>query len=542
VTPTPDLTPDTLRPQPARGYAALLSGGTQRLRAQHLDALCDALAAGPDAPLVVRLGPYVPGARLAEALPDAMERSLDALRAPGSLYEDRGAEALRSLGSWIFRARTVRRPGLVIVIDDLDRWLDARGRGGDDPAGWFAPIVRAVSERAVSVLGACRAGTAAGTPAVPSSLSALFDRVISLGGPPTVTRDPSSLPATLAGRTFSRPGLVDALHGWLDLPPAAPDTDADDVLVVFSSPLAAPRLSAPDEPLEWARPALVSLPPPRPSPSLAPAPEAPAAQPLSAEALRDAPATLAAQVSLGVALRRLLHLRLDDPDTVRAAFAEDVLPLPRTLDRARRGAAALGAPTPLVLDRARSTLARFELAFAASREAVLAPLPGLAALTARLARTAESSDARGTAVVLLTGWRADLHDHLHDTLRGVGPFRVTASGLAAVDDGLAAQAAAEEDPGVRRVRHGALEAWRVTAYADALRAPGVSLDAGAEAAAGALADALRVVAGGLSGRTAVLLVADAGTSEVIDEAGARGVGDGSAFASVVPWTLCILEG
>jgi hypothetical protein len=446
VTPTPDLTPDTLRPQPARGYAALVSGGTQRLRAQHLDALCDALTAGPDAPLVVRLGPFTPGARLAEALPDAMERSLDALRAPGSLYEDRGAEALRSLGSWIFRARTVRRPGLVIAIDDLDRWLDARGRGGDDPAGWFAPIVRAVSERAVSVLGACRAGTAAGTPALPASLSALFDRVISLGGPPTVTRDPSSLPATLAGRTFSRPGLVDALHGWLDLPPAAPDTEADDVLVVFSSPLAAPRLSAPDEPLEWARPALVSL-PPRPSPSLAPAPEAPAAQPLSAEALRDAPATLAAQVSLGVALRRLLHLRLDDPDTVRAAFAEDVLPLPRTLDRARRGAAALGAPTPLVLDRARSTLARFELAFAASREAVLAPLPGLSALTARLARTAESSDARGTAVVLLTGWRADLHEHLHDTLRGVGPFRVTASGLAAVDDGLAAQAAAEEDAG-----------------------------------------------------------------------------------------------
>jgi hypothetical protein len=40
----------------------------------------------------------------------------------------------------------------------------------------------------------------------------------------------------------------------------------------------------------------------------------------------------------------------------------------------------------------------------------------------------------------------------------------------------------------------------------------------------------------------VLLVADAGTSEVVDEAGARGVGDGSAFASVVPWTLCILEG
>jgi len=523
----------------------LLSGGTAAARTAHLDALCDALAATPDAPLVVRLGPYRTGTRIAEALPDAVERALDALRAPGPLYEDRGVEALRALGSWLFRARTVGRLGVVLAVDDLDRWVDARGRGGDDPAGWFAPCVGACTERAWSVIAACRAGTAAGTPGLAGSLSALFERVVVLGGPPTVTRDPSSLPATLAGRTFSRPALLDALQGWLELPPAAPETDPDDLLVVFSSPLAAPRFTAPEEPVAWARAALPSLPPP--PPAVDPGPDTPAA-PLSAEALRAAPATLAAQVALGMAVRRVQALRLEDPEALRTAFTEDLVTLPRILDRARRGAETLGAPTPLVIDRTRSALARFELAFAAAREATVAPLPGLEWLTTRLARCAETAEARATALVLLTGWRADLHEHLSTALQALDPVRVVEQGFARVDDALAAQAAAQvaeegdTGPSARRVRHGPWEAWRVTAYAHSLAPPGITLDEGAAAAMAPLTEALRTVASGLSGRTALLLVADAGTGEVYDEAGARGVGDGSAFATLVPWTLCVVGG
>ncbi len=543
---------EALHPTAARGRSVLLSGGTSAARAAQLDALCDALAARPEAPLVVRLGPYTPGARLAEALPDAVERALDRLRAPGTLYEDRGAEALRALGSWLFRARTVGRTGMVLVLDDLDRWLDARGRGGDDPSGWFAPCVGACTERSLSILAACRAGTAAGTPALPASLSALFDRVTVLGGPPTVTRDPSSLPAALAGRTFSRPALVEALQRWLDLPPAGPETDPDDMLVVFSSPLAAPRFASLDEPIEWTPAPLPTVPPSRPSlPPPPPVESAPgsATQPLSPEALRGAPGALAAQVSLGMALRRVLQLRLDTPAAIRAAFTEDIVPLPRTLDRARLGALALQAPAPLVLDRARSAMARFELAFAAAREATVRDLPSLEALRGRLARCAETTEARNTAIVLLTGWRADLHEHLHTVLLSLGQVRVIDQGDARVDDALAALAAAqvadesvEDGAMARRVQHGSWEAWRVTAYAHALVLPGLALDDGARAATGTLREALGTVAGSLSGRTAVLLVADAGTSEVLDEAGARGVGDGSAFATLVPWTLCLLEG
>ncbi len=67
-----------------------------------------------------------------------MEAALEARRAPGGLYEDRGDEVVRSLGGWLFRARSVGFSGLALFIDDLDGHLDARGRPDALPRRGFA--------------------------------------------------------------------------------------------------------------------------------------------------------------------------------------------------------------------------------------------------------------------------------------------------------------------------------------------------------------------------------------------------------------------
>ncbi|MBL8603163.1 MAG: hypothetical protein JNK72_14665 [Myxococcales bacterium] len=525
---------------PDRGRAVLVSGGTAAARGALVSATLDALGVSPRGPLCLRLGPPQPGARIAVALPDAVEAALERLRAPGMLYEDRGCEALAGLASWLFRARTVGRDGLVLVIDDLDRWLDGRGRR-DDPGGWFLPLLAACSQRAVSIVASARAGAASGAPAVAQHLAVLFDETLSLGGPPTVTRDPATLVAALAGRTFSLPALHDALEGWLDLPPAPEGSTRDDVLMVFSSPLAPPMLAAaeaaPTE-LEW---------PARPSPalSLRPPGEGPTEPPpLRAEDLLRAPALLADEVTLGLALRRLQRLPLDTPEAVLDTFFDTVSTLVETQDRVRDGAQRLGAPTPSLVGMGRSALVRFESQFALHREAVLGSLVSFASLQGELARLAERCGARATATVFLTGWRVDLAADLDEVLGKLGPVQVEARGRARVDDGLAAlavedfrAASGEASRRPRRVRHVSHEAQRLTAYAHGLTEAGVSLVEGAQRARAGLSEGLRAVLGGFAGPTAVLFVADAGTGEVLDLEGARSVGDGSAFASVVPWTM-----
>ncbi len=562
-----------LAPRGDRGSSALVAGSTRATRRALLDAAATHLEALASAtpPLVVRLGPRAPGARFADELGAAVETALQRLRAPGGLYDDRADEATRSLGPWLFRARAVGRVGIVLVVEELDGWLDARGarRSHGDPGRDLAALLDETARRSLSVLAGARAGEASGAPSLPGPLARRFGVVHVLGGASAVTRDPGTLVAALAGRTFSLSSLGSALEGWLDLPAAPPGQETDDTLIVFSSPLAPPVLESSE--VEWTRGAQ--------DPRVSEAPAAVSVPPrdIVADAKRW-PGALRAAVAVREAVRRARDLRgVTGVPGAERLFRDAVAHLPLSLEALAEGEAAVGAAPTGLARAAAGALARYHQAFgeayraAGHRWAAGGARPTmLCDLPPRLAALAGRVGARGTAFVVLTGLRWDLWGRFRERVLGslggltlveegthwaAPPGSVTAQrtlvarGPGALSEVLAGDGdGAWEVPGTlaealrpRREHFGSTEALRLDAYAAALALPGNSLGAAAEAVEEALPAVLRALCGGFAGRTAVLLAADVGASGPEDTGGAGGggrtIGGDSAFAVVVPYAL-----
>lgn len=517
-------------PSTERGASALLSGASASARRALIDRVVEGLQARrPDGPMVVRAPSRVTGQRLPEVLTDAVEGALVARRAPGGLYEDHGDEVLRTLGAWLFRARSVGCAGLVLVIDELDAWLDARG-GREELARWFGALLAQCGHRALSVLASVRAADAAGVPSLPQDLVARFDLRESLGGPTAVlARDPSTLVAALAGRTFSRSGLRAAIDAWLNVPA----DEGDDALLVFSSPLA-----------PTAVPALFTPPAP-PQPLEIKASTRIDERPTTSAELSRWSETLGASVELAGALRAARAHAAHDRESAEALFRTALVKIPRRAERLAAGVGLVGAERPRLLDAAKSVMDRFDVTVRAVASGLSADDPSLDALSALCAAHATSSGARTRATLSLTGLRADLGEtFLTRVLARLPGAKVAAQGLRWVPPTSPERARALADVIARtpwedavhpqREHDGPREFYRVTAYAKLLATGGRSLDDVAATVEDALEPALQSWRVGLAGPLALLVLSDGGMGPA-DARGERQLGDGSAFAQVLPW-------
>lgn len=524
MTATP--TPESLRPLPDRGAALLVVGGSRAERAQRLDELALGLAQVAEPPLVVRVGPGSPGSQDAVArIHDAVEAALTQVRAPGGLYDDRGGGLLRHLGGWIFRARTVRRAGLVLVVDELHRLVDRRGRGGaDEVTPEIASLLASCGSRAVTVVASTAGASASGTAALPAELLAGFTDRVALGAPPTVTRDPATVLTALGGRSFSPDGLVRAIFGWLDLPHPSDDRVDDDTVVVFSSPLTPPIVPDP-APLEW--PAAVA--PSTHAPSIPPS-----AAPVDADEIARWRAVLAGSVRMTALLPEARSLRThpaNDRDAFVARLLAGPVQIPLLRDALARGS-SLGEPSARMQQAARAALADLRAGWSSARDAASEPSRWFE----RLRRVAEAEGARASAWWLLPGLRVDLVARLEAKVLAPLGFQRIDGGVTRSLAGASTSAAS-----TARVSVGGSEATRLHAYAAAL-AEGGPLDEAASRAEHDALVAMRSLAGGFTGRTAVLLMADVGAAEPDGPRDRRPLGGACPFAELVPWGLYTFGG
>jgi hypothetical protein len=522
----PAPSPESLRPRPDGGAAVLFVGGSRAERRRRVDELARDLAAGPQPPLVVRVQPGESSAPDAVGrIHDAVESALTRARAPGGLYDDRGGGLLRHLGGWIFRARTVGHPGLVVVVDELPRQVDRRGRAvADEVSAELAALLAACAGRALTVVASAAASSASGAPALSAELRDGFAHHVNLGAPPTVTRDPSSLVAALAGRSFGPDGLARAIAAWLDLPDPTDDRVDDDTVVVFSSPLAPPLV--PEAPaLEWSRAADA----PAATPSIPPSAAA-----VDADEIARWRAVLATSVRLAALLPEVRSLRAHpaaDREVFAARFLAGPAQLPLMRDVLARGS-TLGDPSARMAQAIRAALAELRAAWVAVRGEPDDP----ARWAARLRLTAEEEGARASAWWVLPGLRVDLMPRLES--RVLAPL-----GLRRVDGGVTrslAGATTEVHPS-SRVALGGSEATRLATYALSLAEAGGLDDAATRAEQNALA-AMRSYAGGFTGRTAVLVMADVGAAEPDRALEPRTLGGACPFAELVPWGLYTFGG
>jgi hypothetical protein len=506
VTHRPDHDPaalvDTLLPAHGKGASALVAGATARRRVALLSEARAALRARSPRWLVVHLPARTRGARFDDALAAAVDDALHAAGAPEALHDETSPAAL--VGSWLYRARATGDEGLVIVLDELDAWLD--GRASVSAAASVVALLAQCHRVPLSLLASVRASSAAGAPALPAEVLAAFEHTVSVGPiVATVTRDPTGLTAVLAGRSFHRAGVLSAVESWLALPPPSPDHDVDDLAIVFTSPLASPVLPLPaDLVLDWGEPRPVgSVPPPAPSKS----PVGPAEVTLWAEGLRAA-------ITLGESVRRVYAAPVTSVAEAEHCFRDVVARLPLAADAAARVGEATGASTAQLQAAARDALARFDRALAPLCAAVAdgAPARRIDDLGDALTEHAARIGARSTAFVWLPGLRADLWRRFVERVIPRVP------GLRPAGEMNLAWSLGEHEL--------AAEAQVIDTYAAALR-DGLSL-AAIERAESTLPEALCAVAGGFAGRTAVLVAAD-GTS-------AR-----TAFDTLVPWGLFTFE-
>lgn len=484
---------------PGRGASALVVGATARRRVALLAEARAALRERTPRWLTAHLPARASArARFDDALDAAVDEALHAAGAPESLHDEPSPAA--RVGAWLYRARAAGAEGVALVVDELDAWLD--GRAGPSAQQSLLALLAQCHRAPLSVLGSVRASSAAGAPALPQDVAAAFDRALPLGPvAATVTRDPTALTAALAGRSFHRAGLLAAVESWLALPPPGPDHDVDDLAIVFTSPLAAPVLPLPAEPvLDWGDP--------RPPPS-APAPEAPRAPAEPAE-LSLWTEGLRAAVALGAALPRARAAAVTDVPSAERAFRDDLLALPLAAEAVARAAEATGARAGRLVEAARDALERFDRALAPVRESVAAGAEArrVEALGRALADHAARIGARSTAFVWLPGLRADLWARFVERVVSRVP------GLEPAGDGGLAWSLGDHEL--------ASEAQVIDTYAAALR-DGLSR-AAVERAEAALPAALCAAAGGFAGRTAVLIAAD-------------GAGGATAFDTLVPWGL-----
>jgi hypothetical protein len=447
--PEPNETAARLRPTIERGRAALLVGGASASRAQWVERALTAVATGDSAPpLVVRVRAR-PGVALADELTARAEEALERLRAPGGLYEESSCSALPALGGWLFRARSVRRAGLLFVIEEVDGFLDLRGDRdhAEDALEALGQLLEERERRPVSLLCTVRAADAAGAPAIPAAIVALFDERPSLGAATAVARDPSSLVASLSGRSFTRESLARAVAAWTEVAD-------DESVIVFSSPLSPTMIPSAlaataglDEPeLRWpseappaepvvSEPVHVSEPPPSAAPSSPP--KSRSRSKSEAEHARWMP-TFRAALDLRSALDAL-----GEPAARRStrqlerAFSRSISRMPLALEALRSGAPSLGVNVAHVEQRATQALSLFERSFA---EAYASAFSAWAAgatrptmlpdLTQRLLSLASECGARSTALVLCTGLRADEWPALSAAIRS------RAAGVSVVEEGL----------------------------------------------------------------------------------------------------------
>lgn len=414
-------------------------------RSEWIERALAAASAGEAAPpLVVRVRARAPSS-LADELTVRAEEALERLRAPGGLYEESSCSALPALGGWLFRARSVRRSGLLFVIEEVDGYLDLRGDRdrAEDALEALGLLLEERERRPVSLLCSVRAADAAGTPAIPAAIVALFDERASLGAASAVARDPSSLVAVLSGRSFTRESLARAVAAWTDV-------SDDESVIVFSSPLSPtmlPAVASADEPeVRWPSEA----PPPEQRPSVAP------------EALADAVATTERPTAKGRSrsksdaeharymptFRAAIELRsaldaLGEPSARRStrqlerAFSRSICRIPLALEVLRVGAPAVGATVAHLERRATQTLALFEQSFAEAYSSAFSAWAAgatrptmLPDLVQRLHELATECGARSTALVLCTGLRADEWPALSVALRS------RAAGLSVLEEGL----------------------------------------------------------------------------------------------------------
>lgn len=501
----------------------------------------DALLLAQPAPLVVRVTPRSAHERLSDELPGAVEDALTRAQAPGGLYDDRGPEALRSLGGWLFRARSVGRRGLVLVVDDLDLWTDVRGTQQRE-APWLFVLLEETRRRSVSLLGSARAASAAGTPALSQDLLSRMDAVHSLGGTITVTRDPTTIVPALAGRSFSHAGLHRAFERWLDLP-QAPEAAREDALIVFSSPLAPPVFEHPPieatlgPEVEWE---------PLPTPSTV-ANETPSAR------VGRWGRGLQSAIAVRESSRSLARCPMEDFVDVERCFLDCAARLPLALETLDRTGDTLGLSTPALARHGAHALDRFESRFASflrdERHRTYAPGEGptrAADLPPRLLRLAEHAGARSTAVIVMTGMRYDLFTRWKErVLPLVGALTLVREGIHWAPGGEArtlasADIAADLEAAIQpsRAHRDGIEVHRIDAYACALARPEESLTDAAESVEVLLPSTLRALCGTLPGPSAVLLLADVGVGERREGPSiARTLAGDSAFEVLVPYAL-----
>ncbi len=276
----------------------------------------------------------------------------------------------------------------------------------------------------MTLVATARAADAAGAPSLPQETVAQFSLRESLGGPSTVlARDPSTLVAALAGRTFSRASLHRALDAWLDVP-----TDpADDAVLVFSSPLSPPAL--PSIP-----PSVFSEPAPRHSdirPSRA-------QEGVTMGDLSEWSTALGASVELAASIRAARSSPLAEKETLENSFRLGYARMPRRMERVAAGASRLGVDAPRMLDRAAEMLAHYESAVEPLIHSHAVDEPSLAELTDLCAAHASSLGARVSATVVLTGLRADLGETFGSgVIQTLPGARVVAQGLRWTVPGLA---------------------------------------------------------------------------------------------------------
>ncbi|MDP3278062.1 MAG: hypothetical protein Q8Q09_22945 [Deltaproteobacteria bacterium] len=413
----------SLRPERDHGHALLLFGGDADVRKKALISLADSVSQATDAPLVLVVRPRDEGV-LADEITQCAESALQALRAPGGLYDEGGCAALPGLGGWLFRARAVGRSGILVVLENLDRWLDVRG--DRDRARQAIEAMGALLEererRPVSIVCSVRAADASGAPALPAALVTLFDARVAMGPARAVVRDPGSLVSLLAGRSFTRASLQRAVAAWAEVPD-------DETILVFSSPHAPTHvvgsaLALPSTPeiaeISWS----VASPAPaaRPSDRALTSPSAPTESPLheSSERWRSA-------LHMAHELRELLTAL--DPSPKRStrqlerAFEQVISKLPLLIERFEHASHDVGPSAQNLCRRAKRTLAQFEREFAEAYGSAFGAWAAgaarptmLADLAQKLHTDAAEHGARATCTVLLTGLRLDHWRSLRDAL------------------------------------------------------------------------------------------------------------------------------